>query len=69
MKIWLIALIMGTLVLASMMVVNALQEETPKTDANNLQSCGSCGGNCNALEGCSLSTCGINNGGSCGCKS
>jgi uncharacterized membrane protein len=67
MKILMIALVIGLLAVAGLVVVNALQNEEPVVTSVKAPSCGSCGGGCGATGGCSSPSCGANNGGSCGC--
>lgn len=69
MKIWMIALVIGLLAVASVVVVNALgDDESVATSSPVVKSAGcGCGGGCAASGGCSSPSCGASSGGSCGC--
>lgn len=65
MNLWLIVgIIAGLLVFGGIVFVSATSEN-PEPDA--AASCTSCGNKCTAESNCGLATCGVANGGTCGC--
>ena len=66
MKILMIGLIVGLLAIASVVVVNALQDD--EVVSVQEPSCGSCSGGCSAGNSCGNPSCGFEKTGSCGCR-
>ena len=68
MAIWILAIVIGLLVIAGAVVtvnlVMANQEAEPE-----IIDCKSCGNSCNRERNCGLQSCGGVSGGSCGCGS
>lgn len=74
MKIWIIASLVATMLIAGFLVVNALQTSNDlpivESSPEKTPSCsgaGSCGGSCTPGNSCSSPTCGVEKTGSCGC--
>ncbi|MFA4960112.1 MAG: hypothetical protein WC548_00430 [Candidatus Pacearchaeota archaeon] len=68
MKIWMIALALGLLLVVGFVVADSLLVEETEAETVVAPSCGSCNGGCSVGNSCSNPSCGINSGGSCGCK-
>ncbi len=67
MKTWIIVAVVAMLVIAGLVAVNALTNDSSSGSEAEQIKCSSCGSSCTAEKNCGLASCSAVNGASCGC--